>query len=134
MSNSRKDRGVVYVTSFPDRKQTITVSRQGGWAPAWSRDGRRLFYYSHPPAPDGRRSLMAVPVRHDPELSLGQPTALFRLPERFLAFGVIRGYELHPDGRRFLVGVKKEQDPSPPITRLHVVHNWFTELERLSPR
>ncbi len=77
---------------------------------------------------------MAVPVRHDPELSLGQPTALFRLPEGFLAMASIRGYRLHPDGRRFLVGVRGEHEPSPPITRLTLVHNWFEELERLSPR
>jgi Tol biopolymer transport system component len=122
----------VYVTSFPDRKLTLTVSRQGGFAPAWSRDGRRLFYYS-PQSPDGERSMMAVPVRHDPELSLGQPTALFRLPEGFSALIPIRSYDLHPDGRRFLVGVRKEQEPPPPITRLNVVHNWFGELNRLVP-
>ena len=36
----------VYVTSFPDRRQTLAVSRDAGMSPAWSRDGRRLFYRS----------------------------------------------------------------------------------------
>ena len=76
--------------------------------------------------------MMAVPVRHDPELSLGQPTALFRLPDGFVDLST-RSYDLHPDGRRFLVGVTKEQEPSPPITRLHLVSNWFEELKRLVP-
>ncbi len=76
--------------------------------------------------------MMAVPVRHDPEMSLGQPTALFRLPAGFVSLSR-RSYALHPDGRRFLVGVAREQELSPPITRLNLVHNWFTELERLSP-
>jgi serine/threonine protein kinase len=121
----------IYVTSFPDRKQTLTVSRQGGTAPAWSRDGRRLFYTSLW-SPEGR-SMMAVAAGGGATLGLGQPTALFRLPDRFLALRPMRGYDLHPDGRRFVVGVFGEQEPSPPITRLNLVHNWFAELERLAP-
>jgi Tol biopolymer transport system component len=131
-ASNESGRWEVYATSFPDRERTITVSRQGGRAPAWSRDGKRLFYYSHPPGPDGRRSMMAVPVRHDPEMSLGQPTALFRLPAGFVALST-RSYDLHPDGRRLLVGVAREQEPSPPITRLNLVHNWFAELNRIAP-
>lgn len=45
----------------------------------------------------------------------------------------MRGYELHPDGRHFVVGRFLKTDPPPPITRLELVHNWFAELERLSP-
>jgi serine/threonine-protein kinase len=93
----------VYVTSFPGRERTLTVSRQGGMAPAWARDGRRLFYYT-PLSEEGRGSMMAVTVRHEPELSLGPPTVLFRLPDRFGSLVPMRSYELHPDGRRFLVG------------------------------
>ena len=129
-ASNESGRTEVYVTSFPDREQTLTVSRQGGQSPAWSRDGSRLFYYSRPPG--GRRSMMAVTVRHDPELSLGIPTALFRLPDGVVAFGT-RTYELHPDGRRFLIGVEAKRDPPPPITRIELVHNWFAELERLAP-
>ncbi len=123
----------IHVTSFPDRDQTLTVSRQGGEAPAWSRDGRRLFYYSLPSPDDGTRSMMAVPVRHGPQLSLGIPAALFRLPDGFSTLRPMRSYELHPDGRRFVIGRVVKRDPSPPITRLHLVHNWFAELERLAP-
>jgi serine/threonine protein kinase/Tol biopolymer transport system component len=121
----------VYVTSFPEREHTLTVSRQGGQAPAWSRDGSRLFYYS-PSSRDDTPSMMAVAVRSGPELSLGMPTALFRLPDRFVSLGT-RAYELHPDGQRFLVGRFVKTDPPPPITRLTLVHNWFAELERLCP-
>ena len=76
--------------------------------------------------------MMAVPVWHNPEVSLGQPTALFRLPDGFVSLA-IRSYDLHPDGRRFLLGVVKAEEPPPPITRLHLVQNWFEELERLVP-
>ncbi len=78
--------------------------------------------------------MMTVAVRHGPALSLGRSTTLFPLPDRFSGLGITRSYDLHPDGRRFLVGVRGEHEPSPPITRLTLVHNWFTELERLSPR
>jgi serine/threonine protein kinase/Tol biopolymer transport system component len=121
----------VYVTSFPDREQTLTVSRNGGQAPAWSRDGGRLFYYSSW-SREKPRSMMAVTVRQGSELSLGILVALFQLPDGVVAFGT-RTYELHPDGRRFVVGRWVKRDPPPPITRLHLVHNWFAELERLAP-
>jgi hypothetical protein len=121
----------VYATSFPDRLRTLTVSSQGGTTPAWSRDGERLFYLHR--APDGVYSMMAVTVRHGSELSLGKPTTLFLLPDRFVHLWPMRSYELHPDGRRFVVGRFAKIDPPKPITRLNLVHNWFAELERLSP-
>jgi hypothetical protein len=41
---------------------------------------------------------------------------------------------VHPDGRRFLfTRLKEAPRPPVPVTRLIVVHNWFAELERLSP-
>ena len=75
---------------------------------------------------------MAVTVRHGPELSLGMPTQLFELPDGFVQFGT-RTYELHPDGRRFLIGRFGERNLPPPITRIELVHNWFAELARLAP-
>jgi len=76
--------------------------------------------------------MMAVSVRAGSELSLGIPNPFFRLPEGVVAYGT-RTYEPHPDGRRFVVGRFLKTDPPPPITRLHLVHNWFAELERLAP-
>ena len=125
-------RSEVYVTSFPDRERTLTVSRAGGWEPAWSRDGRTLFYLSPRSPDDGRRTMMAVPVELGPDLSLGSPRALFRLPDGTVSLGSIRSYDLHPDGRRFVIARWLEREPEPPITRLTLVQNWFAELERLS--
>jgi Tol biopolymer transport system component len=132
-ASNESGRYEVYLTSFPDRAQTFTVSRGGGRAPAWSRDGRRLFFYSVPSGPERKRSMMVVAVRYDPELSLGRTTPLFPLPDGFLDFSPIRSYEVHPDGRRFVIGKVVKQDPPPPVTRLQLVHNWFAELERLAP-
>jgi hypothetical protein len=77
--------------------------------------------------------MMAVSVRSGPELSLGIPTQLFQLPDGFAHIYPMRGYLLHPDGQRFLVGRSVKTDPPPPITRINLVHNWFAELERLAP-
>jgi serine/threonine protein kinase/Tol biopolymer transport system component len=128
--SNESGRSEVYVTSFPDREKTLTVSRRGGEFPAWSRDGSRLFFISLPS--DGVRSMMVTDVGYGPELSLGIPRALVQLPEGVVLFGT-RTYELHPDGRRFVVGRFVPQDPPPPITRLELVQNWFMELERLCP-
>jgi serine/threonine-protein kinase len=121
----------VYLTSFPGRERTLAVSRRGGAGPAWSRDGRVLFYL------EGEESIMSVAVTHGPPLSLGVPTRVCRRPPDLNEFpGVfpaVRSYDLHPDGQRFAFGTRGEVQSSPPITRLVLVQNWFAELERLSP-
>jgi dipeptidyl aminopeptidase/acylaminoacyl peptidase len=130
-SSDESGRGEVYVASFPGREKTLTVSRQGGIDPKWSPDGKRLFYTT-PEPPDGPPSMMAVTVRQGPELSLGRPTFLFRLPDGFVALWT-HSYEFHPDGRHFVVGRIVKTAPPLPITRLELVQNWFAELERLCP-
>ena len=67
------------------------------------------------------------------ELRLGQPERLFELPEGLYIQGPMHFYALHPDGRRFVIGVHTEVEPPPPITRLTLVQNWFEELNRLVP-
>jgi serine/threonine-protein kinase len=118
----------VYVTSFPDRQQTLVVSRGGGMAPAWSRDGHRLFYRSL----DGK-TVLAVSVSGGPILSLGRPTVLFPVSSDLITVGPAGRLELHPDGRRFLFARIAAKATAPPVTRLTVVNNWFAELERLCP-
>jgi serine/threonine-protein kinase len=121
----------VYLTSFPGRERTLSVSREGGAGPAWSRDGRTLFYLQ------GEESIMSVAVTGGPPLSLGLPKVVCRRPpglsEFPSVFPVVRSYDLHPDGRRFAFGTRGQEESSLPVTRLNLVHNWFAELERLSP-
>ena len=65
------------------------ISRGGGSAPRWRRDGRELFYL----APNGR--MMAVDVKAGQVFDVGTPTALFQTPS-----GAIVG-DVTPDGKRF---------------------------------
>lgn len=112
----------VYVTSFPGREQRKVVSTGGGSQPRWSRDGKELFYVNR------ERELMAVSVSLSPELSVGRAKRLFRHPN-LAGTGVQWQYDVHPDGRRFLVvepNIADEPDRKPPS--IHVVENWHEEF------
>jgi hypothetical protein len=107
----------VYVQSYPGPGARLQVSTDGGRAPLWSADGRQLFYrYAD--------QMMAVPVAAGPSFSAGKPRLLFE--GRYAG-----GYDVSPDGRRFLM-IRIEEE-SADKTELHVVLNWFEELKRLVP-
>ena len=114
----------VYVAAFPTMQQRQPVSIGGGWSPVWSPDGTELFYQN------GRR-MMRVPVTNEPSLTLGTPELLFEGP---YASGVMRNYDVAPDGRFLMVrsgtpsGV---EDSAPP--QINVVLNWFEEIKQRVP-
>jgi hypothetical protein len=85
-----------------------------------------LFYISLQPS-----KVMQVDVNLGPKASLGVPRELFDF--NFATCSPIRGYDLHPDGRRFLFPRVKQPARPVEITRLHLVQNWFEELKRLVP-
>jgi len=130
--SNESGRDEVYVTSFPDRRRTVVVSPRGGSEPVWSRDGEELFYRS--PGPPGEAFIMSVAVTRGEAVALGRSRVLFA--DSFGEYGAAPGFDVTPDGRRFLFARTKEgaapQSPAP-ITRVHLVHNWFAELERLCP-
>src|SRR5262249_40398368 len=70
-----RGRPEVYVTTFPGRKQVLTVSDQGGTEPAWSRDGQQLYYRSL-----DKDVLLSVSVRRGASLELGRPRKLCKTP------------------------------------------------------
>jgi len=110
----------VYVRPFPNTetaKHQVSVS-PGGMA-RWSRDGRELFYLSE------AAELIAVPVTLGAGFSSGVPRVLFKGgPIALWALG----FDVHPDGKRFLFARLVEQGGSEP-DRLVVVENFFVELK-----
>jgi Tol biopolymer transport system component len=98
------------------------VSREGGWQPVWSRDGEELFYRDI----DGVR-LMAVDVRTEPRLEVGEPRVLLAEPDTPppTLFDSAR-YDVAADGR-FLMISENESRRAP--MELRVVLNWFEELK-----
>ena len=109
----------VYIRSFPDGKQTLAVSRDGGIEPRWSGDGSELFYVQG-------FALMAVPVSTEPSLSVGSATSLFEHP------GLESGlqdpqYDVSADSQRFVLAEPTaERNEGPPSIR--VVQNWYEEF------
>jgi serine/threonine-protein kinase len=123
--------GHVYVNSYPafDRREQISV--ENGAAPAWRRDGREL-YFVHDASADGplKIRMMAVPITTTPTFSAGAPRMVFEGP--FRIDGPFRGYDVTPDGQRFLMVREIEQPPSR-VSQMVLVQNWIEELKRLVP-
>ena len=114
-------RGEIFVLPFPLTGQRWRISTAGGNEPAWSPDGRQLFYRN-------AGMIWMVDVRTSPTFTAGTPQALFA--DTFvLAPNSRTGYSI-ARGNRFLFA--QPVRPDPPITRLPVVLNWFTELRRAS--
>lgn len=97
------------------------VSTGGGCNPAWSGDGKELFYLRGD-------KMIAVSIETDPELRSTGSEVLF---EGKYSTDSRRNYDVSGDGRRFLM--VKESEDQPAATQLIVVLNWFEELKRLVP-
>jgi len=88
----------------------------GARFPRWSPDGRSVY------CRQGDALLrIRIPPGDHPEP--GAPEVLFRLP--------LRGYAVAPDGHGFFAVV--DSGDSGIVRELHLVTNWFSELERLAP-
>ena len=104
----------VYVSPFPGPGPKRRVTNGGGASPAWSRTGSELFYQI-------KDALMVVGVSGDG--TFGPPRKVFDGPY------VIdnrqdgpRGYDVAPDGKRFLMLVPELVSAPPPA--FHVLLGW----------
>jgi eukaryotic-like serine/threonine-protein kinase len=122
----------VYVTAFPGPGPKWQISEGGGRAPVWSRDGDEIFFEGGTAAAayeEGSVEMMAVDWITEPDVRPGKPKLFFR--GDFLSsteYG--RNYDVLPDGRFVMLKPDRE---SPPPVELHVIRNWFGELNRLVP-
>jgi hypothetical protein len=67
-----------------------------------------------------------VAVKPGSEIAFGPPAALFQLPTSYRSLGPVTvGYEVSPDGQRFLVPIRKSASPP-----LQVVVNWQAGLKK----
>ena len=113
----------VYVRAFPSGEAKRQISTHGGLEPAWSGNGRELFYL----APD--RSLMSVVVRGGPTFDAGPPARLFetRMSAVFNPTYTRNQYVVSADAQRFLINQTSPAALPSPIT---VVVNWQAALKR----
>jgi serine/threonine-protein kinase len=114
----------VYVRPFPAGGSRWQMSHEGGWQPIWARDGRRLFYRSG-------HQVWVVDVQTDAGFSASKPKLLFEQPG-FGEGGEARGWDVSPDGGRFLMVQLEERKPQP-LSEIVLVQNWLEEVQSLAP-
>ena len=109
---NESNRWEVYVRPYPAGGAAVPVSAGGGRAPAWSRDGRTLYYTS-------REGVMAVTVTDG---AASKPTMVARGPWL-------------PRGTTPKIGCSVELDRMQRVgvDRIGVTLQWTRELQRLIP-
>jgi serine/threonine-protein kinase len=123
----------IYVRPFPEvNKGKWQVSTGGGNSALWSPDGRELFYLSLD------NSVMSVAVETKPTLRFGTPKLLFKNTNRAASQTSGITWDIHPDGKRFLMMKPAEAAPSTaaaPAVRpkINIVLNWTEELKQRVP-
>lgn len=121
------DRFQVYVRPYPALDRQVQVAGENSRAPIWR--GRELFYLEGA-IEEGLVRVVAVPVTRAPTFSVGLPRVLFE--GRFRTDGPFRGYDVTPDGLRFLM-VRAIEQPPERVSHMVFIQNWFEELKRLVP-
>jgi hypothetical protein len=93
----------------------------GGSQPRWRGDGKELFYVEGD-------TMMAVPVSTSPSFTVGATEALFSAPGLAFQPNNLVGYDVTPEGDRFVVreAVEAETETQPVI---RVVENWYAEFK-----
>jgi dipeptidyl aminopeptidase/acylaminoacyl peptidase len=112
--SSESGNSQVYVRPFPNVDAAMfTISAAGGLEPLWRRDGAELFFRN----PQG--DMFAVSIGSGPEFEASAPRLLFSRPDLRIQ-EYFRSYDVHPDGRRFLMLSTGESKAS----SFKVIFNW----------
>jgi serine/threonine-protein kinase len=117
----------VYLRRYPELDGLRQVSSGGGTAPLWRADSRELYFYRVDPT---ETTFLRVPISEDP----GTPEPLWsrtQLVGTGVPYG--SGYDVTPDGRRFLLSINEQEYPHF-LPALRIVFNWFEELTRVLDR
>jgi hypothetical protein len=111
----------IWVQAYPDGVP-MRVSRNGGFEPQWSRDGRELFYWQG-------NAMMAVSVETDGAFSFGAAAELFS--GRYFQFAgpAARTYDVASDGRFLMILPGDETIEAAPAS-IVVVQNFTEELKQ----
>jgi eukaryotic-like serine/threonine-protein kinase len=110
----------VKVVPFPSTDQKWQISIEGGLQPAWSGNGRELYFLARDAV------LMAVDIHADAKFEWGEPHRLFKTSLSTLSVGMEQ-YAPSPDGQRFLLVAPSSEISS---TQFNVILNWTALLKR----
>jgi Tol biopolymer transport system component len=109
----------VYVRPFPGPGSRTVVSVGGGSDPRWRRDGRELYYRNGD-------MLIGREMPGGTLLSAASPRPVVRVDRIASGFGL--DYDITADGQR-IVGLL-ERGISTTVPELHIVLNWFSDLNQ----
>jgi eukaryotic-like serine/threonine-protein kinase len=109
----------VLLRRFPAGDERWRVSTDGGESPAWNGAGTELYYRA------AHGAIMAVPVTLGDKVLVGAPRALF--DDQTSRSRTIRGWDVTPDGQRFLVLTLSD---SGRLGQIVVVQQWLSEFSR----
>ena len=123
----------IYVRPFPNVDDgKVQISTEGGRDPVWNPQGRELFYMLNTARPfygGNETAMLRVRYETEPTFTPGSPEVLFT---RISHGGGGRQFDIHPDGKRFLM-IKEGGPTGQAQQELAIVLNWFDELKRLVP-
>ena len=123
-ASNESGRFEVYARPYPGPGAKLQASNDGGFEPAWSRDGRELFYRNGP-------KMMAVAVRPGSPSSFGRPVTIFEKSGLYSEPNLERRlYDVAPDGTRFVM-LRAIASESPP--QLRVLTGWTEFARRAKP-
>ena len=107
----------IYITSFPEGKGKWRVSAGSGAFPAWSGNGKEVFFK------DLSDNIFVCPVTpKGSEIEVGAPQRLFHAASP----GIGIPFDAFSDGKRLLVNHSEEEGQVP----LQLVTNWPAELKK----
>jgi serine/threonine-protein kinase len=109
-------RSEVYVQPFPGPGAKWLISIDGGTEPAWSLDGRELFFRNGD-------ALMSAAVSTTGDFKSARPQVIFEA--RYATVDGARNYDVAPDKPSFVV---VRNDGNGDGAQFNVVLNWFSEL------
>ncbi len=136
------DERQVFVKPYPGPGDPIQISTAGGSSPAWSHDGKEIFYFSGKglgfwEPHEGPKEFLSVRIDVDgDELTHSKPFKLFVVDKgRYHTRGFLRTYDVAPDERFLMIKSGSESEVVEAIypKRIQIVQNWFEELKRLVP-
>jgi len=130
----------VYVRHFPDMKGRwkLSTDAEGGNSPRWSHDGTELFYIV---GDNVAEKVMRVKVETETSFSHGNPEVLFEGDYLGMIATNCFPYDVHPDGKRFLMmkdaspAAESAEEPKavPSPHKINIVLNWDLELMQRVP-
>ena len=122
--SNESGRSEIYVRPFPKGSGKWQISSQGGVHPIWSSTRDELFYF-------WQDTMYVVSYQAEAEAFRAQsPEPLFS--GTFEGMGFTRGYDLAPDGERFVMLQQEARAESEP-SKVILIQNRFEELKRLVP-